>query len=521
MHGHRLWFGRMLATRPLPAAILVGLLTAAGVAIRVAILDQSLFADELSTYWVVSTNGLGGVMSTVHGDAEITPPLAFVASWLATQIDVTRELLRLPSLLAGVATIPAIYLLGLRTVGRSAALVAAALTTLSPFMIYYATEARSYALMMLFVTLSTLAMLVAVDSRRTRWWALYAACSCAAVYTHYTSVFALGAQFLWLMWAHPEARRAAFLASLAAAAAFLPWLAGVRNDFDSPTTEILSFLTPFDVHSVRVSLTHVAVGYPYDTIGLRELPGDPALVMLGLALLLGLGGLAVAISRVGLGARLRRADRRVVLVVVLALSVPLGEAVLSAIGTNVFGGRNLAAAWPPFALSLAALLLAAGPRLRYVAMALCLAGFAIAAGKLVLDDRFQRRDYLGVAQFIDRQARPGDVVVDAAVFSPGPYSSLDVALRRPHRVIRYNSPAQRVRPFGVFDRIVPVEDVLPRAAAGGGRVFLVVALGDGRASPDTSGFPPGYRVVETRTYPGTHPLRVQVWADRGATSSRG
>jgi Dolichyl-phosphate-mannose-protein mannosyltransferase len=511
----------MLATRPLPAAMLVGLLTAAGVAIRVAILDQSLFADELATYWVVSTNGLGGVISTVHGDAEITPPLVFAASWLSTQIDLTKEMLRLPSLLAGVATIPTIYLLGRRTVGRPAALVAAALTTLSPFMIYYAAEARSYALMMFFVTLSTLAMLLAVDTRRTRWWVLYAACSSAAVYTHYTSVFALGAQALWLLWALPEARKAAILANLAAAAAFLPWITGLRNDFDSPTTEILSFLTPFDFHAVRVSLTHVAFGYPYDTIGLREMPGEPALAMLALALLIAVASLAVRVSRTGVGAWLRRADRRVVLVVGLALAVPLGEAVVSAIGTNIFGGRNLAAAWPPFALSLAALLVAAGPRLRYVAVALCLAAFAIAAGKLVLDDRFQRRDYLGAAEFIDRHARPGDVVVDAAVFSPGPYSSLDVALRRPHRIIRYNSPAQRVRPFGVFDRIVPVEEVIPRAAADGGRVFLVVALGDGRPAPDTSGFPPGYRVVETRTYPGTHALRVQVWAGGAATSSRG
>jgi hypothetical protein len=509
----------MLATRPLPAAILVALLTAAGLAMRASVVDQSLYADELSTWWIISTNGLGGVVSTVHGNAEITPPLVFVASWLATQIDLTKEMARLPSLIAGVATIPVVYLIGTRTVGRPAALVAAALTTLSPFMVYYATEARSYALMMFFVALSTLAMLLAADSRRTRWWVLYAVGSCAAMYTHYTSAFALGAQLLWLLWAHPEARKAAILANLAAAAAFLPWITGVRNDFDSPTTEILSFLTPFDLRNVRVSLTHVAFGYPYDTIGLREMPGEPALAMLGLALLLALGGLAVAVARTGVGEWLRRVDRRVVLVVVLALSVPAGEAVVSAFGTNIFGGRNLAAAWPAFALSLAALLVAAGPRLRYVAVALCLAAFAIAGGKLVLDDRFQRRDYLGVAEFVDREARPGDVVVDAAVFSPGPYSSLDVALRRPHRVIRYNSPAQRKRPFGVFDRIVPVDEVIPRATAGGGRVFLVAALGDGRPTPDTSGFPPGYRVVEERVFPGTHPLRVQVWA--AATSSPG
>ena len=41
----------------------------------------ALFADELSTYWIVTAHGLGGVLSTVHSNAEITPPLYFVLSW--------------------------------------------------------------------------------------------------------------------------------------------------------------------------------------------------------------------------------------------------------------------------------------------------------------------------------------------------------------------------------------------------------------------------------------------------------
>ena len=77
-------------------------------------------------------HGLADVVSIVHTDAEITPPLYFVASWLTTRIDLTPELLRAPSLLAGAATIPLVYLLGVRTVGRRAALVATALTTFSP-----------------------------------------------------------------------------------------------------------------------------------------------------------------------------------------------------------------------------------------------------------------------------------------------------------------------------------------------------------------------------------------------------
>ena len=89
-------------------------------------------------------------------------------------------------------------------------------------------------------------MLLAVDGRRRSAWVLYAAASAGAVYTHYTSVFVLAAQLLWLLWAHPEARKPALLANAAAAAAYLPWLGGFRNDLESPTTKILSALQPFD-----------------------------------------------------------------------------------------------------------------------------------------------------------------------------------------------------------------------------------------------------------------------------------
>ena len=174
---------------------MVAAITVVGAAVRLVILHDSLFADELSTYWIVSEHSLGGVISTVHTDAEITPPLYFVLAWLTTRLDLTAEMLRAPSFLAGVAAIPLVYLLGLRTVGRAAALVASAITALGPFMIYYSTEARGYELMIVLVILSTLALLAGVDDGRARWWVAYAAFSCAAVYTHYTAVFALAPSF--------------------------------------------------------------------------------------------------------------------------------------------------------------------------------------------------------------------------------------------------------------------------------------------------------------------------------------
>src|SRR5437763_10919086 len=173
---------RPVARRPSAAALAVAALTVAGAVVRVIVAHQSVFADELSTYWISATHSLGDVLSLLYSTgrihhAEITPPLSFLASWLTTQAGRSPELLRLAALVAGTATIPLVYLLGLRTVTRRAAALAAALTALSPFMIYYSAEARAYGLLMFLVAASTLSMLVAIDTGRRRWWAVYAVCS--------------------------------------------------------------------------------------------------------------------------------------------------------------------------------------------------------------------------------------------------------------------------------------------------------------------------------------------------------
>src|SRR5215212_396612 len=142
--------------------LIVAVLAAVGAALRFGVVHQSLFADELSTRFVIAGHGLADVVSVVHTDAEITPPLYFVSAWLTTRIDLSPELLRAPSLLAGVAAIPLVYRLGERTVGRCAGLVAAALTTFSPFMVYYSGEARGYELMVVLTLASTLSLLAAV-----------------------------------------------------------------------------------------------------------------------------------------------------------------------------------------------------------------------------------------------------------------------------------------------------------------------------------------------------------------------
>lgn len=480
----------LLTSRP-PAALTgrpglaVLALTAIGLVIRVLVARESLFADELSTYWIVATHGLHQVLALIYGTAsvkhaEITPPLYFVASWLTVQLGHTPLLLRLPSLLAGTLTIPVIYLLGLRTVGRRPALAAAALTVVSPFMVYYATEARAYAVMMLLVSGSTLALLLALDTGRRRWWVLYALCAALAFWTHNTCLFVLGAQLVWVLWAHPEARRAALLASLGAVVLVVPWLPGFINELQSPTLTILSDLSPFSPSAVWEAVTHWMIGYPYGGLArLTQIPGTPALVLIGAAALLaGAGALhrflaeRPALPRMSTLAR----DDRLVLLVILLLVTPVAEGLVSAVSTHIFGLRNLAASWPALALLFSVLVLGAGPRAGLLAAALVTIALGIGSA-VMIGGRYGRPQYQAAAGFVAAKARPGDVIIDeTGDLSPGPLTGLDVALARRLEIVRARAPQERQHPFTLRDPYQSVAGAIALATARvkpGGRIFVV------------------------------------------------
>ena len=102
-----------LARRPAAIAFSLVALTVVGAALRLEVLGQSLFGDELSTYWIVTTHDLPGTLGFVGDTIEITPPLYFVLAWVAAQIDASPELLRAPSLIAGIAAIPLVYVMEL------------------------------------------------------------------------------------------------------------------------------------------------------------------------------------------------------------------------------------------------------------------------------------------------------------------------------------------------------------------------------------------------------------------------
>ena len=87
--------------------------------------------------------------------------------------------------------------------------MAAALVALSPFMIYYSTEARGYQLAIALLLASTFCLLRAVDDDGRAGGSSTPPARALRCYTHYTAAFVLAAQACWAFWAHPARHGAA------------------------------------------------------------------------------------------------------------------------------------------------------------------------------------------------------------------------------------------------------------------------------------------------------------------------
>ena len=117
---------------------LLAAIVLAGIWFRIKAYDQSLIGDELSSLWIATGNGFTGVLGTVASDAEITPPLYFVAAWLTTKLGSDPNLVKLPSLLAGLATLPMVWLRSRKVCAdRNVAWVATAIVSRTPIIAHF------------------------------------------------------------------------------------------------------------------------------------------------------------------------------------------------------------------------------------------------------------------------------------------------------------------------------------------------------------------------------------------------
>jgi len=199
---------------------------------------QSLWADEGNSLALAQAS-LADIAARTALD--IHPPLYY---WLLhgwTRLAGNSEVaLRLPSLFASLLLVAVTYRLGRRLGGRRIGLLSAGLVAVSPFQVYYAQEARMYALLALWtgLTLWAAAELYTAPQAEPgagpkRWLLVYVASATLGLYTHYAFPVVLGGTALAGVYHLWQARRQGnwqrgvalwLIAQLLPVLLYLPWL---------------------------------------------------------------------------------------------------------------------------------------------------------------------------------------------------------------------------------------------------------------------------------------------------------
>ncbi len=191
-----------------------------GAALRFATLGvQSYHHDEIVTAARILGGGFGRAMDGVNA-SESAPPLYYALAWAWTQLTGTGEFgLRSLSAVAGVATVPVAYLIGLELRDRRAGIAAAVLVAVNPMLLWYSQEARAYALFALLCAVSLLYFVRALENGRRRDLVGWGVFSALALATHYFAIFPVAVEVLWLL------RRRGRPAAVGVAIVFLACLA--------------------------------------------------------------------------------------------------------------------------------------------------------------------------------------------------------------------------------------------------------------------------------------------------------
>jgi mannosyltransferase len=377
-------------------------ITVAAAVIRFAVIGiPSYWPDE--GYTILDINGsLGHVLDTIRR-TESTPPLYFVLAWgWAKPFGTSEEGLRSLSALCGVLTVPVVAATAARLAGRRAGLIAAAMVAANPFLIWFAQEARAYALLVLLAAIGFHLFVKLLDrpQRGTLvWWAVASALVLA---THYYGVLIVAAEAGWLLGASrgvpdrrwPSKLVAAVVGVGAVGVALAPLAIAQRNN---------SFATPFAENDSTLLRT---LQVPKQFVVGFDAPAEVLLSAVCLAL--ALAGVALLVTRSPSSQRRRLWPAAFVGLVVVV--VPIG---LAALGFGFVSARYEVTALVPLTVCVAAGFGAPGARRLGIALVAALVAIWLVIVVAVARDPLlqTRGDWRGAAEALGPVPPGGRAIV--------------------------------------------------------------------------------------------------------------
>jgi mannosyltransferase len=476
-----------------------------GAGIRlIGIGDKSLWIDEVFSVW---TSGHSPAdIIRISADLDLHPPLYYLLlhAWTlipgpATLVDeetVTRSL----SALFGIATLPLTYLIGCRIRGRALGLTAAGALALSPLQLYYAHQARMYAMLTFFGAAATLCLLHVLEPgprlRPDRWWFGLTASTTLVMLSHNTGVLMPASAAMYLAaaarWRRRHHERSVFrpftgssgaaTAWLAAAVLWMPWLPSLVGQVRRVDAEFwISAPSPTTVVEHWSDLASA-----YSDGAFHAAAALAAAVLVGIGLARG------------------RRDGGLILMLVLVVVPPAIELLVS-LRRPIFFTQTIVWTSVPFSILFAAGILS----LRGRALTLVAAAAVVlfnGMGILGVHRFAGKEDWRAATGYVAQRATGSELILFSAGWSQLPFDHYYVRQDGP-ALVRHGLPADMFD-RGILEPKMSTADVSRLEALTADRDSVWVVYSHDWYT-DPSGIVPAslgarWRQADARTFPGIH-----------------
>ncbi|HEV8048916.1 MAG TPA: glycosyltransferase family 39 protein, partial [Terriglobales bacterium] len=240
---------------------------------------KSFWLDEAASATLARLDWQPFWTALIHRQANMALYYVLLRGWI--RLGSSEFVIRCLSVLAGVAAIPAIYLLGARLFGPRAGRLAALLLAVHAFHIRYSQEARAYSWFVLLAIMSSLFLLRSLEQPSRKNWGGYVLVSTLMVYTQVFGGWMLLVQWISVYLLRHKVRWKEFLVSAAMICLLISPLAGCLL-FASDRSQL---------HWLTKPALHDLYEFSLDITG----DGGPLLLLVYVALVL--GGVGAAVSQ--------------------------------------------------------------------------------------------------------------------------------------------------------------------------------------------------------------------------------
>ncbi len=383
--------------------------------------QQSLRLDEAQSLWV-ATKSIPGIISYISLDVTV-PLYELILHFWIEAFGISIFSARLLSFIFFLFTIPVLYLVAKKSSDTRIALLTIALYSLSPFIIWYSFEIRMYTIVTFMAVLSHYFFLKMIHTGGKRGQVGYFFSILLGLFTHYFFIFLIMAQgIFFLYWFirrfnHVGSFRdyvkwnfgiiknfltPVFLAALF----FLPWVIFFLLQGGAANTQpLIPATTPYDIFQTLVNFL-----FGFQSTSLQSF-------------LVSLWPLSVIPIFFLFSKRKSDIEIENILYFLLTVMIPIGLVfVVSIFFKPIFLTRYLIFVTPSFFILLAWTLFHISKQLSaLVLMVFALAMFGFLIFQNISNSTPVKEDYQGVALYLDKNAKPDDIIAITSPFTIYPF----------------------------------------------------------------------------------------------------